>query len=392
MIGGMDFTIPEELVALRASFAAFLNREVRPLDDELQREFWSYAPDRDVIAEAAAVVQRRAAQEGFYAAHMPESVGGQGLSTLGMTLLVEDAARSGMRLAMLAVSPPNPSGPTPLLMSLPSHLHDTYVRPLVAAESSMCFALTEPEAGSDAQAIRTTAVPDAGGWRINGHKHYITNGDKADLAIVFAVTDAEKRAAGGITAFLVPGDQITRGPVQWNISDTHPSELYFQDSWVPDDHVIGEPGVGFFLAMAFLNAGRAFIGAQALGLAEFAVDAAVGHATNRTAFGRPISKFQAVSFPLAESKADIEAMRWLVYHLAWSVDQGESPMLDASIVKYYTTEKAYTVADRALQTFGGMGLLREGPIERVLRHLRMLRVVEGASGIQQLVISRSMGM
>ena len=149
---------------------------------------------------------------------------------------------------------------------------------------------------------------------------------------------------------------------------------------------------GFLQAMAFLNAGRAFIGAQALGLAEFAVDATVEHVNSRTAFGRPLSKFQAVSFPLAQSKAEIEAMRWLVYHLAWSVDEGNSPMLDASIVKYYATEKAYEVADRALQAFGGMGLLKEGPIERVLMHLRMLRVVEGASGIQQLVITRTMGM
>lgn len=184
-----------------------------------------------------------------------------------MTLLVEDAARSGMRLAMLAVSPPNPSGPTPLLMSLPEHLHEKYVRPLVAAETTMCFALTKPAGrrlGCPSHPHERCAG-DGRGSRINGHKHYITNGDKADVAIVFAVTDAEKRAAGGITAFLVPGDQITRGPVQWNISDTHPSELYFNDAWVPADHVLGEPGVGFFLAMAFLNAGRAFIGAEAWG-------------------------------------------------------------------------------------------------------------------------------
>ena len=388
----MDFTIPAELTDLRASFAAFLAREVRPLEDELQPQFWSRCPDADVVSEAATTVARRSAEEGFFAAHMPESVGGQGLSTLGMTLLVEDAAHSGMRLAMLAVSPPNPSGPSQLLLALPHHLHEQYVRPIVEARSTMCFALTEPEAGSDVQAIRTTAVKDGDGWRINGHKHYITNGDKADVAVVFALTDPAKRAAGGITAFLVPSDQFRRGPVQWNISDSHPSELFFEDSWVPDDHVLGEVGAGFFLAMSFLNAGRAFIGAQALGLAEYCLDAAVAHAQSRTAFGRPIGKFQAVSFPLAESKCDIEAMRWLIYHLAWSVDAGENPMLDASIVKYYATEKAYTVADRTLQTFGGMGLLREGPIERILRHLRMLRVVEGASGIQQLVIARTLGL
>jgi alkylation response protein AidB-like acyl-CoA dehydrogenase len=388
----MDFTIPAELVALRESFTAFLDREVRPLEEAVAGEFWSPDPDRTRIAEAADTICRRSAAEGFYAAHMPESVGGQGLSTLGMTLLVEAAARSGLRLGMLAISPPNPSGPSQLLMSLPEHLHDRYVRPIVAAESTMCFALTEPEAGSDAQAIRTTAVRDGDGWRINGHKHYITNGAHADVAVVFAVTDPAKRAAGGITAFLVPSDQFDRGPVQYTIADTHPSELFFNDSYVPADHVIGEVGTGFFLAMGFLNAGRAFIGAQALGLAEFANDAAIAHAQTRTAFGKPIGKFQAVSFPLAESAAEIEAMRWLVYHLAWSVDEGHHPMLDASIVKYYSTEKAYLVADRALQTFGGMGLLREGPVERVLRHLRMLRVVEGATGIQQLVIARTLGL
>ena len=388
----MDFTIPAELQSLRESFATFLDREVRPLEEELNPQFWAYSPDLSVIEEAARTVRLRSAAEGFYAAHMPEDVGGQGLSTLGMTLLVEDAARSGMRLGMLAVSPPNPSGPTSLLLHLPTEVRDRYVPAIVAGEATMCFALTEPEAGSDAQAIRTTAVKDGAGWRINGHKHYITNGDKADVAVVFAVTDPEKRAAGGITAFLVPSDQFRRGPVQWNISDSHPSELFFEDSWVPDDHVIGEVGAGFLMAMAFLNAGRAFIGAQALGLAEFCLDAAVAHAGSRTAFGKPIGKFQAVSFPLAESKADIEAIRWLVYHLAWAVDEGQQPMLDASIVKYYATEKGYLVADRTLQAFGGMGLLREGPIERVLRHLRMLRVVEGASGIQQLVIARSLGL
>lgn len=388
----MDFTIPQELQDLRASFATFLERVVRPVEESVQAEFWAGSPDRDAIAEAADRVQRASAAEGFFAAHMPSSVGGQDVSTLGMTLLVEDAARSGLRLGMLAVSPPNPSGPTPMLLALPPHLVERYVPSLVAAESSMCFALTEPEAGSDAQAIRTHAERADGGWRINGHKHYITNGDKADVAVVFAVTDAEKRAAGGITAFLVPSDQFRRGPVQYTMADTHPSELFFEDAWVADDHVLGEVGAGFFLAMSFLNAGRAYIGAQALGLAEFSLDASVDHAKARKAFGRPISRYQAVSFPLAEAKADIEAIRWLVYHLAWCVDEGQSPMLDASIVKYYATEKACKVADTAVQTFGGMGLLREGPVERVLRHLRMLRVVEGATGIQQLVIARSLGL
>jgi alkylation response protein AidB-like acyl-CoA dehydrogenase len=144
--------------------------------------------------------------------------------------------------------------------------------------------------------------------------------------------------------------------------------------------------------MRFLNAGRAYIGAQCLGLAEWCLDSAVAHAKARTAFGRPLARFQGVSFPLADCKTEIEAMRWLTYHLSWAVDEGDEPMLDASIVKLFDTERGYAVADRCVQVFGGMGLLKEGPVEHVLRHLRMLRVVEGASEVQRLVIARALGL
>jgi acyl-CoA dehydrogenase len=388
----MDFTIPDELTALRKSFAAFLDREVRPREEAVAPLIHEGRLNDAEVRAAAAAVKERSCAEGFYAAHLPESVGGWGLSTLGMTLLVEDAAASGLRLGMYAVGPPNPEAPTPLLLDLPEHLWATYLTPLVRGQQTMCFALTEPEAGSDAQAIKTRAVRDGDGWVITGRKHYITNADRADFAVVFAVNDPEKRAAGGITAFVVPRSQWTPGKRQLTIADTHPSELILDDARVPADHVIGEVGMGFFAAMRFLNAGRAFIGAQCLGLAEWCLSAAVAHAKSRTAFGKPLGKFQGVSFPLAECKAEIEAMRWLTYHLAWSVDQGETPMLDASIVKYYDTERAYAVADRCLQVFGGMGLLKEGPVEHVLRHLRMLRVVEGASEVQKLVIAKSLGL
>jgi alkylation response protein AidB-like acyl-CoA dehydrogenase len=277
-------------------------------------------------------------------------------------------------------------------MELPEHLWDTYVRPLVRGEKTMCFALTEPEAGSDAQSIRTRARRDGDDWVIDGHKHFITNAARADFAVVFAVTDAEKRAAGGITAFVVPKEQFRVGKTQYTIADTHPGELFFDSARVPADHVIGDVGLGFFAAMRFLNAGRAFLGAQCLGLAEYCLEAAIEHARSRTAFGKPLARNQGIAFPLADCKTDIEAMRWLTYHLAWAVDSGEEPMLDASIVKLYDTERGYAVADRCLQVFGGTGLLKEGPVEHVLRHLRMLRVVEGASEIQRLVISRALGL
>jgi acyl-CoA dehydrogenase len=387
----MDFSIPAELTDLRASFGAFLDREVRPLDEAVRERIWQ-GDFGGEVREAAQQVKQRSCAEGFYAAHMPESVGGWGLSNLGMTLLVEDAAATGMRLAMFALGPPNPEAPTPLLLELPDHLHDTYIAPLMRGEKTMCFALTEPEAGSDAQSIRTRARLEGGEWVIDGMKHYITNGDRADFAVVFAVTDAEKRAHGGITAFVVPADQYEVGKKQLTIADTHPVELRFDGARVPEDHVIGTVGYGFYSAMAFLNGGRAYIGAQCLGMAEHCLAEAVEHAKARTAFGKPIAKFQGVSFPLAESKVEIEAMRWLTYNLAWQCDQGEQPMLDSSIVKYFNTDRAYQIADRCLQVFGGQGLLKEGPIEATLRHLRMLRVVEGASEVQKLVISRSLGL
>ena len=388
----MDFTIPEELAALRKAFAAFLEREVRPLEESLQQDLWSLTPDHSHYLDVAGEVRQRSAAAGFYAAHMPEEVGGQGLSTLGTALLVEDAAHSGLRLAIHAVAPPSPNGPTALLMALPEHLWDDFLRPVVRAERSMCFALTEPEAGSDAQAIRTSARRDGDEWVIDGMKHYITGGDRSDFALVLAVTDSEKRARGGITAFVVPRDRYRVGKTQATLGDSHPVELWFEGARVPADHVVGEVGEGFRTAMAFLNAGRAAFAAQSLGLAEFCLDVAVAHARARTAFGKPLGANQGVAFPLADCHAEIESMRWLTYHLAWAVDQGSATAADASAGKLYATERAYAVADRCLQVLGGMGLLKEGPIERVLRHLRVLRVVEGASEVHRLVVARSLGL
>lgn len=388
----MDFATPPELTALRQSFAAFLEREVRPLEAAVAADLRAEGFVSSSVREAARQVTRRACEEGFYAAHMPAEVGGQGLSTLGMAMLVEDAARSGLRLAGYALGPPDPGAPTPLLLDLPAHLQDRYLRPLMAGEQTMCFALTEPEAGSDAQAIRTRAERDGDHWVLNGMKHYITGGDRADFAVVFAVTDPETRAHGGITAFVVPRPAYRVGKKQYTLADSHPVELFFDDARIPDDHVVGEVGFGFYAAMGFLNAGRAFIGAQALGIAQWCLDQAVAHARARVAFGKPLARFQGVSFPLAESKVEIEAMRWLTYHLAWAVDRGEQPMRDSAIVKYFNTDRAYQVADRCVQVFGGQGLLREGPVEAALRHLRMLRVVEGASEVQLLVIARALGL
>jgi acyl-CoA dehydrogenase len=390
----MDFAVPAELDEVRWSFMQFVDREVRPVEERfkqnLQEDEWT-----DEMRDAAQELRRKSADIGYYGAHLPEEVGGWGLSTLGYTLLVEAVAQTGMRFGAFVLGPPNPEAPTRLLLEATPELQKKYLVPLVRAEKTMCFALTEPEAGSDAQAIRTRAVRDGDHFILNGTKHFITNGARADFAVVFAVTDPEKRAQGGITAFIVdkgtPG--FTVGKKQKTMAgDTNQVELIFDDCRVPATNILGTEGFGFYAAMKFLNSGRAYIGAMCLGLADHCVNIATQYAKDRTTFGKPIGKNQAVQWMLADSVVEIEAARWMTYRLAWLCDQGEEPMKESSIVKLYNTEMVNRVADRAVQIFGGVGYLAEGPVERIYRYVRMFRIVEGASEIQRLVIARTLGL
>jgi acyl-CoA dehydrogenase len=390
----MDFSVPEDIRQLLDSFRSFLDREVHPVEERFAERLQEDAFDEE-MTEAGRSLRRRSAELGFYAAHMPEEVGGEGLSNLGYTLLVEAGAASGLRFGSFAIGPPDPAAPNPILMDLPEHLREKYVPPLCRAETSMCFALTEPGAGSDAQAIQTTAVLDGSSWVLNGTKHFITNGAHADLAVVFAVTDREKRASGGITAFLVPkgspGFRVGRNQ-RTLAGDTNQAELVFDDCRIPEDHVIGAVGFGFGSAMRFLNAGRAYIGAMCVGIADHLIRICTEQAQSREAFGKPIGKFQGVQWMLADSAVEVHAARLMAYHLAWLVDEGQYPIKESSIVKLYNTEMVNRVADRAVQVFGGMGLLAEGPVERIFRYVRMLRIVEGTSEIQRMIIARNLGL
>ena len=390
----MDFSIPPEYEELLGSFRSFLDREVRPLDERYARELQEESLPEEV-REAGLALRRRSAELGFYAAHMPEDVGGGGLSNLGYTLLVEEGGKSGLRMASFALGPPSPESPTPILMDLQQPVRDKYVPPLCRGETTMCFALTEPDTGSDAQAIRTTAVRDGDEWVLNGRKHFITNAGRADHALVFAVTDRDKRAAGGITAFFVDADTpgFIRGKNQKTIAgDTGTGELIFEDCRVAADRVVGEEGFGFGSAMKFLNGGRAFIGALCVGLADHLLRISTEYANERAAFGKPIGKNQAVQWMLADSAVEVHASRLMTYHLAWLVDRGEQPIKESSMVKLANTEMVNRVADRAVQIHGGMGLLAEGPVERIFRFVRMLRIVEGTSEIQRVIIARSLGL
>src|SRR5204863_4981857 len=251
-----------------------------------------------------------------WALHMPEEVGGGDLSYLGQVLLHEEASRHGLILAQFESIFPVVTGPTPIYMDCTDPQREKYLYPLMAADKVTCFALTEPEAGSDATRIRTKAEATGGGaWVINGRKHFITGGDQAEFALVFAVTDSEKRAQGGISAFFVdadtPGYAVTRhqrtmSPYQ------NPVEITLEDVEVPEESVLGKVGFGFYSAVKGINGARLQIAAAALGIAQQLLDRSLEYAKSREAFGKPIGANQFVQGMIVDSYAELEQARLLV--------------------------------------------------------------------------------
>jgi alkylation response protein AidB-like acyl-CoA dehydrogenase len=387
----MNFSVPDELAELQHSLVEFVDRELKPL------EATELDPERDEVPIwLRDQVRRRSAELGFYAADFPADLGGSGLPQLGMVLLREAAARTGCRLA--AFTTYGTEGPTGLLLSGTDEQKKEYLTPLITAEKSMCFALTEPAAGSDAQNIRTNAVEAGGEWIINGTKHFITNGAHADFVLVFAVTDKDKKGSGGITAFIVgkgtPG--LTVGnPQRGMVEGDGQVELIFEDCRVPEEQILGGPqnvGNGFYAAMEFLAVGRLGIAAICNGLADFCLGLGVEHARNRVAFGRAIGKNQYVQGHLVDSLIELKASRLLTYECASSYDDGDPVIQESSIAKLYASEMVNRVVDRMIQVHGGMGWMRALPLERIYRLVRVFTLVEGTSEIQRYIIAKTMGL
>jgi butyryl-CoA dehydrogenase/citronellyl-CoA dehydrogenase len=387
----VDFTVPEEYAELQNNIVSFIERELRPIEEsELDKE------TDDVPVELRDRVRRRSAELGFYAADFPEDLGGSGLPQLGMVLLREAAARTGCRLAGFTVY--GPEGPTGVLLSGTAEQKKKYLTPLITAEKSMCFALTEPDAGSDAQNIKTTATRDGSDWVLNGTKHFITNGKQADYALVFATTDKDKKAQGGITAFIVekgtPGFEVGRGQVGM-LEGEGQFELVFEDCRVSEEQVLGGPenvGMGFYAAMQFLAMGRLSIGAMCNGIADYCFSLGLDYAKNRIAFDRPIGKNQYVQGHLVESLIRIKASKLMTYECAAKYDGGDPVIQESSIVKLYASEMVNDVVDRMIQVHGGMGWMRELPLERIYRLVRIFTLVEGTSEIQKYIIAKTLGL
>ncbi|MFZ2504236.1 MAG: acyl-CoA dehydrogenase family protein [Nocardioides sp.] len=377
----MDLSLTEEEREIRDWVRTFVTREIMPLEPTvLERE---RRGEPGLTHAEYAGLQAKARQSGFFGVNTPEEFGGMGLGAVMTALLEAELGRSFVPFRFAGDA-------DNILYAGTPEQQEAYLKPTIEGTRKSCFAITEPGAGSDARAIRTTAVRTGDTWEINGEKTFITGGHEADFCMVFAVTDAALGADGGVTCFLVDREHgWTSAPIdtmgQWG-----PAALSFAGVRVPHEAILGEEGRGFELAMRWIGRGRFLLPARALGSCERLVEMAMEHARNRVTFGQPIAERQAIQWMLADSAVEIEALRWLVLTAAWQVDQGLDSRQAQSMAKLFGGVKANEIVDRVLQIHGGMGYTRELPIERWYRELRLLRIYEGTDEIQRRTLARNL--
>ena len=364
---------------------------IRDMARQFARDrLWPGAEERDRTGEFPREVLNEMGELGFLGMVVPEEYDGIALDTVTYASVIEEiAAGDGACSTILSVH--SSVGCGPIVKYGTEEQKKKYLPKLASGEWIGGFALTEPQAGSDASQLRTTAVRDGDYYVLNGSKQFITSGSQGGMIIVFAVTD---KAAGskGISAFIVetdtPGYEVVRVEEKLGIHCSDTCQLSFENMRVPAENLLGAEGEGYRIALANLEAGRIGIASQAVGMARRALELAIEYAQERKAFGVEISKHQAVSFRLADMATKVEAARQMVMHAARVKDAGQPALRAASMAKLFASEIAEEVCSAAIQTYGGYGYLRDHPVERIYRDARITQIYEGTSDIQRLVIAR----
>lgn len=374
------------------SFASFVRRELVPLAAELPE-------DGDLPpADLRAYVRARSAKLGFYAGDYPEELGGSGMPFSAVVLLHHAAGRSGCPLAPYALA--GSDGPSPLLRQGTERQIERYLKPLVRGEATRCLALTEPNAGSDAFHLTSTATrEESGEWVLTGRKTFVSNAGHADFAIVVARAGAGTGEAseGGPTAFVVEMDhpRLRIGQAYDGMSGERLYELVLDGVRLPADAVVGgEAGIGAALGNGIdsLSRGRLVVAAMCNGIAEYALRLGVEYARERRAFGERIGAYQHVQEHLVSSRAEVEAAKLLTLACARLVDEGVETPENAALAKLTASETAVRVVDRSLRVHGATGWVRGHPLEFLYRYVRMMTIIEGTSEIQKVIVARSMGL
>lgn len=377
----MNLELSEEQQLIQKTAREFADREVRPIAAALDEQH-----------KFPSQLVERMAKLGFLGIGVPEQWGGAGMDTVAYVLALEEIAVACASTAVI-MSVNNSLVCDPILKFGTEQQKKTILTPLARGERLGCFALSEPDAGSDAAAQKARARLEGDGWVLNGTKNFITNGPAADWVLLFAMTEPGQ-GVHGISAFLVPTDApgLRRGPHdrKLGITAAQSCQIFLEDCRVPKDAILGAPQQGFKVAMSTLDVGRIGIAAQAIGIARASLEASARYATERKTFGKPIAEHQAIQFMLADMATEIDAARLLALRAATLKDQGIRHTVESSMAKLHASEVANRAAKAAVQIHGGYGYLKDFPVERHYRDAKITEIYEGTSEIQRLIIGESL--
>ncbi len=379
----MDFSLTGEQKLFQKTIREFCEREIKPLASKIDKE--EYFPKG---------LYKKMGQMGLMGMTVPQEYGGAGIDRVSYMIALEEISRVCGSTG-ITVEAHNSLGIGHVYEHGSKEQRKKYLAKLCSGEAFAAWALTEPNAGSDAASTQTTAVLEKDEWVINGTKQFITSGDIADVVTVMAKTDKDK-GAKGISAIIVekdtPGFKVGQLEDKLGLRGSHTAELIFENCHVPKDNLLGEKDMGFVGAMNILDRGRTAIGAMSVGIARGALEDSIEYAKQREQFGKPISKFQAIQWKIADMATEIDAARLLVYRAAFLEDKNLPFSKEASMAKLFASEAAMRATRNAIQVFGGYGYTREYPVERYFRDIKLCEIGEGTSEVQRMVISKRLGL
>ena len=377
----MDFVLSKEQEMARQLFRDFSEKEVKPLAQEVDEE--ERFPSETV---------EKMAKYGFLGIPFTKEQGGQGCDSLTYAICVEELSKVCGTTGVIVSAHTSLCAEPIRKFGTPEQI-EKYLVPLAQGKHLGAFGLTEPAAGTDASGQQTKAVLDGDHYVLNGTKIFITNGGKADTYVIFAMTDKSK-GNHGISAFIVekdfPGFSIGKKELKMGIRGSSTTELVFENCIVPKENLLGKEGEGFKIAMTTLDGGRIGIAAQALGIAQGAIDETVKYVKERKQFGRPLAKFQNTQFQLADLQTRVDAARLLVYRAAMAKDTKKRFSSEAAMAKLFAAETAMAVTTKCVQLYGGYGYTRDYPVERMMRDAKITEIYEGTSEVQRMVIAGAM--
>jgi butyryl-CoA dehydrogenase len=379
----LDFSLTEQNKLFKKTIREFCEKEIKPLAEKIDKE--EYFPKE---------LYKRMGQMGLMGMTVPQDYGGAGIDRVSYMIALEEISRVCGSTG-LTVEAHNSLGVGHIYEKGTEEQRKKYLPKLCSGKELAGWALTEPNAGSDAGSLQTTAVKDGDEWVLNGTKQFITSGDLAWVTTVMAKTDKEQ-GAKGISAFIIerdtPGFTVGQLEDKLGLRGSHTAELILEDCRIPDENMLDEKGKGFTGAMNILDRGRTAIGAMSVGIAQGAFDDALEYAKQRQQFGKPIGKFQAIQWMLADMATEIDAARLLVFRAADMEDKDIRFTKEAAMAKLFASEMAMRATVKGIQILGGYGYTREYPMERYFRDIKLCTIGEGTSEVQRMVIARQLGL